>query len=743
VLILPEHDQPFRIEADASKYGIGGVLSQFRNGSWRPVSYFSKHLSKTEMNYSASEREMLAIVLSVERFKQYVYGREFLILTDHMPLKFLLTADVPDARLARLMNRLLIYTYTIEYRAGKSHGNADALSRMLDENQCVSSSFDDSQTVVINALRLCGSNNDEQLLDPTIKCIYDMKIQSRVSGIRPELTLELITPEMSEKELKSLYSQWSRLIIIGHNLYREYVDGDDIFYQYIVPRLQRQSVMKQAHDSVCSGHMGREKTISRVVTKLYWYRQLSDIKEYVRSCPLCQQIKSLPKDKAKLTPIRTSRPSELWTTDLMGPLPRSNGGNLYVLVVVDHFTKWVELFAMESITSAELAKRLMLVFYRHGIPDTILSDQGTNYQAALLAELYELLDIHKVRTSPYHPQCDGLTERFNRTLQAMLTSYIDENQKNWDELLPTLAFAYNTAVNATTKMTPFELVYGRTPKVPLDLIYPQLKLELFLSKEGYANQVQSALHSAFDLVIKNRNLSMDKNKLLYDRNVRAASFDLTDLVWVLDTTTTTGKTSKLSRRWKGPYQILARVNSNTYEVKPKYSKGKKLIVNQCRLSKCFTRDYENVTGQALGVVGDNPQVKNKRKRKLITDTSNPSPPQATPESPTPWPFGSFFEVDEEILMPRDVILSPVDEVIKASDPIESCPAVPETVSRTDTVGHMRFEDLEDVTVDEVYQPNNYYEAQLANAPVGTRPKSTRFRKERSFLGVNKPLTGHN
>jgi hypothetical protein len=105
-------------------------------------------------------------------------------------------------------------------------------------------------------------------------------------------------------------------------------------------------------------------------------------------------------------------------------------------------------------------------------------------------------------------------------------------------------------------------------------------------------------------------------------------FDLTDLVWVLDTTTTTGKTSKLSRRWKGPYQILARVNSNTYEVKPKYTKGKKLIVNQCRLSKCFTRDYENVTGQALGVVGDNPQVKikNKRKRKLITDTTNPSPP---------------------------------------------------------------------------------------------------------------------
>ena len=400
VLILPEHDKPFRIEADASKYGIGGVLSQFRDGYWRPVSYFSKHLSKTEINYSASEREMLAIVLSVERFKQYVYGREFVILSDHMPLKFLLTADVPEARLARLMNRLLIFTYTIEYRAGNAHGNADALSRMVTGDQCEMLSSDDSQTVVINAIHLRDQNNEEQLLDPTIKCIYDLKYKSRATGIRPELTPEMFTDEVSSNELKSLYAQWNRLFIIGRNLYREYIEDDNIFYQYIVPKAQRILVLKQAHDSVCAGHLGREKTIERIVSKLYWYKQLSDIKEYVRSCHQCQQIKSLAKGKTPLQPIRTSRPGELWTTDLMGPLPCSSGGNLYVLVVVDHFTKWVELFAMESVTASEVAKRLMLVFYRHGLPDSILSDQGTNYQSTLLAELYELLDVHKVRTSP-------------------------------------------------------------------------------------------------------------------------------------------------------------------------------------------------------------------------------------------------------------------------------------------------------------------------------------------------------
>jgi len=106
--------------------------------------------------------------------------------------------------------------------------------------------------------------------------------------------------------------------------------------------------------------MGREKTMARIVSKLYWFRQLADIKDYVRSCDLCQQVKPLAKDKAPLQPLRTSRPDELWTTDIMGLLPRSDAGNLYVLVVVDHFTKWVELFALDSITSGEVAKRLML-----------------------------------------------------------------------------------------------------------------------------------------------------------------------------------------------------------------------------------------------------------------------------------------------------------------------------------------------------------------------------------------------
>lgn len=283
-----------------------------------------------------------------------------------------------------------------------------------------------------------------------------------------------------------MYIQWHRIYILGKNVFREYVDTDDcVTYQYIVPMKQRPYVLEKSHDTVTSGHLGVEKTMHRIMPKFYWYKQIGEIKNYVQSCERCQQNKSpLNYNVAPLEPLRPSRPNELITTDIMGKLPKSVSGSHYLLVVIDHFTEWVELYFMVRITAADVALKLMLVFYRHGIPDTILSDQGSNYQSQLLAEIYELLDVHKVRTSPYHPQCDGITERFNRTIQSMLTSFVNDNQKNWCTLLPSLAFAYNTAVHSSTKATPFELMYGRNPKVPVDLIFSQLKLELHLDPNG-------------------------------------------------------------------------------------------------------------------------------------------------------------------------------------------------------------------------------------------------------------------
>jgi hypothetical protein len=339
VLALPDFNKLFVIEFDASKYGIGGVLSQKQGRHFKPIAYFSKHLTKTERNYSTSEREMLAVVLSVEHFKQYVYGQAFTVYSDHEPLKFLATTDVPAPRLARLQKRLGIYNYTLEYRPGKSHQNADALSRMCDENS--NEVHETDSTLVINAMHVTNDcSNSEQLEDENLRWIIQLM---KYHPGRPSIT------DFANKECKSLYSQWHKLKIWKNRLYREYIDSQDqIWYQYVVPSNKRESLIKSFHDP----------------------------------------------------------------------------------------------------------------------PTLSYADRGTNFNSILLSEILELQDVHKLNSSPHYPICNGQVERMNRSIQAMLRNYCNENKNDWDNFLPLIQFAYNSSIHSTTQYSPFELTYGGNHECP-------------------------------------------------------------------------------------------------------------------------------------------------------------------------------------------------------------------------------------------------------------------------------------
>ncbi|CAF0886715.1 unnamed protein product [Brachionus calyciflorus] len=175
--------------------------------------------------------------------------------------------------------------------------------------------------------------------------------------------------------------------------------------------------------------------------------------------------------RASLQPIITSRPFQLVTCDILGPLNTTERGAKYILVFMCLFTKWVEIFPIENMEASTVANCFIELICRHCFPESLLSDQGRNFESNLFKEVLELLDVHKLRTTPHHPQCDGQTERFNRTLISMLRTFINENQDDWDILLNKLAFAYRTAVHRATGYTPFEMVYGRQPKLPIDLFY--------------------------------------------------------------------------------------------------------------------------------------------------------------------------------------------------------------------------------------------------------------------------------
>lgn len=206
-----------------------------------------------------------------------------------------------------------------------------------------------------------------------------------------------------------------------------------------------------------------------------------------------------------------------------------------------HFTKWVEIFPIENMEASTVANCFIELICRHGVPESLLSDQGRNFESNLFKEVLELLDVHKLRTTPYHPQCDGQTERFNRTLISMLRTFVNENQDDWDLLLNKLAFAYRTAVHRATGYTPFEMVYGRQPKLPIDLFYENCSDPLELDWAEYVKQMKDRLKQIFETVRKDTEIKVDKTKIFNDRNVRGADFSLKDKVWLINSERKKGK----------------------------------------------------------------------------------------------------------------------------------------------------------------------------------------------------------
>ena len=223
---------------------------------------------------------------------------------------------------------------------------------------------------------------------------------------------------------------------------------------------------------------------------------------------------------------------------------------------------------------------------KFGIPDAFLSDQGKNYQSNLIAQLWELLDVKQKKTTAYHPECDGLSERLNRSVKKMIKCYINESHTDWDEHLDEMAFAYNTARHATTKYSPFFLMFGRHPKVPAEVFIKNPKIILPLNPTEYVGQMDKCLRTAYFCVKRNTEIKMLYNKEYHDRKNIAAEYKVGDRVWVRELKTPKGLCRKFNSKWKGPYTVEAVVNEIDYRVKPD-NRGKRLIVHRNNLKTCM------------------------------------------------------------------------------------------------------------------------------------------------------------
>ena len=392
----------------------------------------------------------------------------------------------------------------------------------------------------------------------------------------------------NEKGTTQFYEKKGLLWRISGPRTLESIEGEKV-EQLVLPRQCRQAVLKLAHEIPLSGHLGKRKTVQRILARFYWPTIYKDVANWCRSCPTCQKSAPKREGRAPLVPLPIiEEPFSRVAMDIVGPLPRSRSGHKYILVLCDYATRYPEAVPMKSVVAEHVAEELVQIFARIGIPREILTDQGTNFMSALLAEVYNLLKVKPIRTSPYHPETDGLVERFNGTLKAMLRKAATEEGKDWDKVLPYLLFAYREVPQASTGFSPFELVYGRKVRGPLDIVKEAWKARKRSTESvvSYVMDMHEKLSKMSELVKKNLEDSQRQQKYWYDRNTKNRSFQEGDSVLILLPSTT----NKLLASWLGPYPITRRVSDVTYEVDLVDKKRRKRILHVNMLKKWYGRE---------------------------------------------------------------------------------------------------------------------------------------------------------
>ena len=272
--------------------------------------------------------------------------------------------------------------------------------------------------------------------------------------------------------------------------------------------------------------------------------------------------------------------------DIVGPLPESESGNSYVLVAGDYFTRWMEAYPIRNQEASTVARVLVdQWFCRFSVPEQLHSDQGRQFESNLLAEVCKTLGIQKTCITPYHPQCDGLVERFNRTILDMLATSVKGHPFDWEYHIWKVCFAYNTSIQSTTGYTPFFLLFGRQARIPADIMYPTHQLESTTHGE-FTTTLKATLEKAYELVRHKTGMKHARQREFYDRRVHGKPFEVEDRVWLHSPVVPRGQSKKLHHPWIGPWHIIKRLSDAVYRIRSLKNCRKRLVVHFDRLKLC-------------------------------------------------------------------------------------------------------------------------------------------------------------
>lgn len=520
VLTYPDFSQPFILQTDACDYGLGAVLTQEIGGQERVISYASRTLSKAERNYSTTEKECLAIVWGVRKMRPYLEGYHFIVVTDHLSLKWLNSIENPSGRIARWALELQQYSFDIRYRKGKQNVIADALSRQPIEE-------------------IFGLDANTEIRSDPMDWV-----------------------ELKKAEVTLAPERYPDYRVENGHLYRHLApisnDEDCAAWKLCVPTHLRSRVLADNHDVPTAGHLGTRKTIARITSNYYWPRMFQDIRRYIRQCESCQKYK--PQQRQAAGRMLTQFAEEPWViicADFVGPLPRSSHGNTMLLVFYDKFSKWTEFVPLRSATTDTAIRGFReRILARYGVPKILVTDNGTQFTSRKFKQFLADLGIKQQFTAPYSPH-ENPAERANRTIKTMIAQFTNDQHQKWDDKLPELMLALNSSIAESTGFSPAFLTQGREPRLPKQLFDECTPG----SNEPHLNPEQRAarLREIFEIVRRNLELASQEQAHHYNLRRRDWKPQLGDQMLVK--THPLSKASdkfaaKLAPKFDGPYQVI-------------------------------------------------------------------------------------------------------------------------------------------------------------------------------------------
>ena len=531
-LHFPVDNVPLILTTDASNVGIGGVLQQEIDGQLYNLYYHSQLMTPCEKKYSAIEKEALAIYKCITRMRTFLLGRNIILRTDHCPLCYIMEKTVKNARVDRITHLLQEYNIDkIIHISGRENCLPDFLSRYSnDENDEIfevdygltskeidnstnehssnSSSSNSSQnpkkTTAVAAMVLRSHTKKKPLVTTDISYEEEQSSSSRAvkkkfSFNRFDLTKLLIEQDndpIIQNVRKEIHNQKSfpsfvlkknilyKLVKLSKNAKKKI----EVIY---LPSSMVKSLLEACHDDPLTGaHFSFDRTYNKIKSLYWWPDMKSSIKAHIAACLPCKQYNiSRHKPHGHLRPITPpDGPLQLIGIDYCGPLIRTPRENQYVLVITDYFSRHVTAIALPDCSASTTAQALFNDFFcKYGIPSGILSDQGSHFRNQLMENIALLIGYNHIFSTPYHPQTNGIVERFNATFIPQIAKLQDTQHNNWDEYLQAVVFAYNTGIHKSTNYSPFELLYGRSSQLP---IHPPPQHFSFSKPIDYFNQLR-------------------------------------------------------------------------------------------------------------------------------------------------------------------------------------------------------------------------------------------------------------